>query len=109
MSFVETMLLRYDLKSLCALGVIFFVSALAYKLMEANNNRIGKVIRTIYSGKSNFSEKTEPEHSFHKSRRYNSLRDLKEAAKIAVQNCLCSSNKQRSSWFDQAGFKEMVL
>ena len=108
MSFVETMLLRYDLKSLCALGVIFFVSALAYKLMEANNNRIGKVIRTIYSGKSNFSEKTEPEHSFHKSRRYNSLRDLKEAAKIAVQNCLCSS-KQRSSWFEQAGFKEMVL
>ena len=76
--------------------------------MEANNNRIGKVIRTIYSGKSNFSEKAEPEHSFHKSRRYNSLRDLKEAAKIAVQNCLCSS-KQRSSWFEQAGFNEMVL
>ena len=108
MSFVETMLLRYDLKSLCALGVIFFVSALAYKLMEANNNRIGKVIRTIYSSKSNFSETTEPEHKFHKSRRYKSLKDLKEAAKIAVQNCLCSSN-QRSSWFEQAGFKEMVL
>ena len=97
------LLLRFDLKCYCSLGILLFICSLAYKLLVIQVFRTEKEETITWKDEnviSSDNKKFQQNRHVIKSKRYNSLSDLKKAANFALRNCLCSS-KQRSSWFDQ--------
>ena len=106
------LILRYDLKCCCSLGIIFFICSFAYKLLE--NDIIRKqTTETINLKNGNLlssddKKKLKIGRHVTKYKRYKNLSDLKKAANNAIHHCLCSS-KQRSSWFDKVRFTHTII
>jgi len=99
------MILRYDSNAFYSIGSIFIVTLIFYLLIDLESNHVKRYLppTKVATNPSDTLETNGGKHEMEtpsKRKKFSSLKELKEAAKVALDTCLCSS-KQRSSWFGQ--------
>ena len=97
------MILRYDSNAFYSIGSIFIVTLIFYLLIDLESNHVKRYLPPIKVATKprDTLETNGGKHEMEtpsKRKKFSSLKELKEAAKVALDTCLCSSN-QRSSWF----------
>ena len=107
------MILRYDSNAFYSIGTIFLVTLIFYLLIDLENNHVERYLpptevatnpRDTLESNGRKLEMETPS----RRKKFSSLKELKDAAKVALDTCLCSS-KQRSSWFGQQVGKVNIL
>ena len=107
------MILRYDSNAIYSIGSIFLVTLIFYLLIDLKSNHVKRYLPptevatnprdTLESNGRKLKMETPS-----RRKKFSSLKELREAAKIALDTCLCSS-KQRSSWFGHQVGKVNIL
>ena len=97
------MILRYDSNAFYSIGSIFIVTLIFYLLIDLESNHVKRYLppTKVATNPRDTLETNGGKHEMEtpsKRKKFSSLKELKEAAKVALDTCLCSS-KQRSSWF----------